>query len=169
MTSQPSFITKLFKTSALASLVIGGSMGHTAEPRAQDANAQIEAERALAAIAAKYDTPPDKLLMGLIDQRLARKQFIHGRLSPIGRDVYVSPSNPRNKILLNGVVEPWLGAPRTESELVLLTDKAVVGNIALPPGLSLHDLSFVWFQPEKVWFFNAQNGRWGHIVRPNEP
>ena len=67
---------------------------------------------------------------------------------------------------LGNTTRPWKGAPRSESELVVLTPQGVLGSVVLPANMSFRDLTFAWFQPKKVWFFDAKLEKWGHIERP---
>ncbi|WP_375772822.1 hypothetical protein NR798_18685 [Archangium gephyra] len=141
-------------------------MGYTADHQPASPAAVDAAEEALAAVAARYGTDPNELLRGVVEKRLAMRVPLKGGVNLVGEDMFVAPGNERNKLIVGEKREDWVGAPRSQSQVVVLSSKAVLGSIAIPEGLTPRDMSVVWFQPDKVFFLDGEAFELGHFARP---
>ncbi|MBM7113265.1 hypothetical protein [Archangium primigenium] len=121
------------------------------------------AEWTLGAIAYLSGSSTAKLLTGVAEEEADRRLFIKGGVSPVGPDLYVLDGKAQNQ--LGTRTGRWEGAPGAQSELALLAGDSVLGSIRLPGNLSPRDVTFVWFQPEKIFVFNGTKSWFGHVPR----
>ncbi len=166
MTPRIRRMMKLFFGSALTTIVLGGMMAYTAERATPTPQALDEVEQALEAIAAKHGTAPHKLLQGMMERQLAQPYPLKGGTNVIGKDIFAIPGEERNAFVLGSQRTSWRGAPRAQSELVLLANQSVLASIPMPKNVSPRELTFVLFQPEKVFFVDGESFRVGHLNRP---
>ncbi|WP_434384216.1 hypothetical protein [Melittangium boletus] len=148
---------------AIASVALGGMMGHTSET---PSTAVDEAEKLLTALAQKHGTTPQAILGAVMEKQMARRFPLKGGLNVVGAEVFAVAGEERNTLIVGKARERWQGAPRPESEMVLVANQEVLGRVPIPKDISVRDLTFVWFSPEKVYFLNGNTFNAGYLHRP---
>ncbi|WP_163998935.1 hypothetical protein [Pyxidicoccus caerfyrddinensis] len=157
---------RLLASCVLAAVTLGGAMGYTANRKPSVPAAAVEeAEAALAAIAAKHGTDPQTLLGAVVDHRLADRIPLKGGVAVVSESVYVLPRAAQNELGFKELKEGWKGAPRAQSELVVVAGKKVLGSVKVPDGVSLGDATIFWFQPDQVRFLDGKRFSMGNLDR----